>query len=141
MTKERLRRYQAIKRESDQIKDKIAEVEAALYAPKIPKMSGMPATPSSRQGSALEALAIHHIELQGLYRTRLAELATEQLEIEKAIESLEPTERSLMRFRYIDGLTWEEVCVRINYGWVQTHRIHGRALAKLRSPEEVEENG
>lgn len=135
MTKERLRRYQAIKREIEQIQDKIADVEAALYSPKIPKMSGMPTAPSTQPGSALETLAIHHIELQGIYQTRLAELLDEQLAVEQAIEALEPTERMLMRYRYLDGLTWEEVCVQINYCWVQTHRIHARALEKLRKEE------
>ena len=47
------------------------------------------------------------------------------------LENLEPTERKLARFRYIDGLTWEEVCDVMAYSWRQTHRIHGRMLDKL----------
>ena len=37
----------------------------------------------------------------------------------------------LMRYRYIDGLKWEEVAVRMNYSWTQTHDIHGKALKQL----------
>ena len=57
---------------------------------------------------------------------------------EKAIEALEPTARMLLRFRYIDGLPWEEVCVRMNYSWRQTHRMHSKALEALKEGEEHE---
>jgi hypothetical protein len=36
-----------------------------------------------------------------------------------------------MRHRYLEGLTWEKVCVEMNYSWRQTHNIHARALDKL----------
>ena len=51
------------------------------------------------------------------------------------IEGLEPTERKLARFRYIDGLAWEAVCEMMTYSWRQTHRIHGRMLDKLAAAE------
>lgn len=39
--------------------------------------------------------------------------------------------RDLMRYRYIDGLTWEQIAVtmRLDYRWVL--RLHGRALSEL----------
>ena len=70
--------------------------------------------------------------LQKLYRQKLANLIEGQLRIEKAIESLTPTERELMRLRYIDGAEWLDVAAKIHYKWTQTHRIHARVLAKLR---------
>ena len=63
-------------------------------------------------------------------------LAEEQLAIETAIERLEPTARMLLRYRYMDGLKWEEVCVRMNYSWRQTHRLHGEALRQLKEEPE-----
>ena len=70
--------------------------------------------------------------LQELYRQKLADLIEGQLRIERAIESLTPTERELMRLRYIDGAEWLDVAAKIHYEWTQTHRIHARALAKIR---------
>ena len=70
--------------------------------------------------------------LQELYRQNLADLIEGQLRIEKAIESLTPTERELMRLRYIDGAEWLDVAAEIHYEWTQTHRIHAMALAKIR---------
>ena len=55
-----------------------------------------------------------------------------QIKIEKVIETLEPTERTLMRLRYIDGAEWIEVAEAIHYEWTQTHRIHAKALAKIK---------
>lgn len=39
--------------------------------------------------------------------------------------------RDLMRYRYIDGMTWEQIAVtmRLDYRWVL--RLHGRALSEL----------
>ena len=134
MTKERLRNYVNIKREAEQIKRQMEEIEAALYYPKIQRLTSMPSAPSA--GNYQEDLAIHHIELQEKYRAKLAALAAEQLAIETSIERLEPTTRMLLRYRYLDGLKWEEVCVRLNYSWRQTHRLHGEALRQLKEEPE-----
>lgn len=132
MTKERLRKYQEIKRERVQLQQRLEEVEAALYSPKAQPPTGMPFSVSKPEGSALENLSNYHMELQERYRAKLDELAAEQLEIEKAIEPLDAVFRMLLRYRYIDGLKWEEVCIKMNYSWRQTHYLHGRALQQLR---------
>ena len=133
MTKERLRHYNALKQEQQQLRQQLETIEAALYSPKIPQLSGMPFTPAA--GNPMEDKAIKHMELCDRYRAKLDELAAEQLAIEEAINSLDPTARQLLRYRYIECLTWEEVCVRMKYSWRQTHRLHGRAIAELRAQE------
>lgn len=135
MTKARLKHYRNNKKEMEQLKARLVELETALYYPKIPHLTDMPGG-GKPEGNAQEDLAIHHIELQALYNTKLAELQAEQLEIEKAIEGLPQTERMLMRYRYLDGLKWEEVCVKMGYSWTQTHEHHGRALQKLKEMDE-----
>ena len=136
MTKERLRNYQKIKREREQLEHQLAEIETLLYYPKIPQMSDMPRG-GSKEANPQEALAVHHIELQQLYKDKIKELAKEQLAIEKAIEPLGSTARQLMRYRYLDGLKWEEVCVKLNYSWSQTHLLHAQIL-RLMADQEVE---
>lgn len=71
--------------------------------------------------------------LQDLYRRKLQDLVNLQIKIEEAIESLNSTERELMRLRYIDGADWTEVAATIHYEWTQTHRIHARALKKIKN--------
>ncbi len=133
MTKERLRKYQSIKKEREQLRQQLEEIETALYYPKVQRLTGMPS--HHVEGNPQEDLVLHHLELQERYRAKMEDLAAEQLAIETAIESLDPTARMLLRYRYIDGLKWEEVCVRMGYSWTQTHEHHGRALQKLKEEE------
>ena len=109
MTKEQLRQYRSTKIEIRQLERRIVELERMSY----------------------DYNAV--LPLRDLYREKLAELIEGQLKIEKAIESLNPTERELMRLRYIDGADWTEVAATIHYEWTQTHRIHARALAKIKN--------
>lgn len=134
MTKERLRTYRDLTKELKQIRQKIKAMEGTLYSPKVPKLSGMPGGGPSGI-NAKEELADKHLELLDHYREKEKELTAEQLAIEQAIDSLDYIERALLRAYYIDGLTWEQVCVAISYSWTQTHRIHGRALEKLKQEE------
>lgn len=136
MTKERLRRYREVKREARQIRDQLEEIESRLYSPKGQLLTGMPSAPSPGGGTVTEALIDRHAQLIQMYQEQLARLEEEQLAIEKAIAGLEdPTARRLMRYRYLDGLKWEEICVLINYEWSRTHDIHGMALQQLRNEE------
>ena len=109
MTKEQLRQYRSIKIEICQIERRILELERFGHNQEITQ------------------------PLKDLYCKKLADLIECQLRIEKAIEGLDPTERELMRLRYIDGAEWIEVAETIHYEWTQTHRIHARALKKLQS--------
>lgn len=71
-------------------------------------------------------------ELKQHYTFCLKALADEQLAIEQAIQSLSNRERMVIRYYYIDGLTWEKVCVKMHYSWTQIHKIHSAALEKLK---------
>lgn len=119
------------KLEADQIASALQRLEAEMYHPKTAKLDKIPGSAPYNAGGPTERLAIKHIDLLERYQEKLEELREEVLRIEEAIETLEPIERMLMRYRYIEGLTWEEVAVAINYSWMQMHRIHSRALSKL----------
>lgn len=110
MTKEQLRQYRSTKIEISQIERRLATMR--VFDP--------------------IAADVTHPLVQ-LYRERLKELVDGQLRIEKAIEDLNPIERELMRLRYIDGADWTEVAATIHYEWTQTHRIHARALNKIKN--------
>ena len=109
MTKDELRQYRSIKIEISQIERRIIELEM--------------------HGHDFEVIE----PLRNLYKNKLEKLVALQMRIEKAIESLEPTERELMRLRYIDGAEWLDVAEGIHYEWSQTHRIHARALEKIKN--------
>lgn len=109
MTKEQLRQYRSIKIETSQMERRIIELELLGHNEDIIQ------------------------PLRDLYREKLKILIEGQIKIEKAIEDLNPTERELIRLRYIDGTDWTEVSATLHYEWAQTHRIHSRALAKIKN--------
>ncbi len=109
MTKEELRQYRSIKEEICQIERRIKELEDIDAHPDVTQ------------------------PLRDLYLQKLQALVDLHLKIEQAIDSLNSTERELMRLRYIDGADWTEVAATIHYEWTQTHRIHARALAKIKN--------
>lgn len=133
MTKEELRSYRALTKERKQLETLLEEIESPLYSAKVQRLTGMPsASGSGESGSAQERLADRTMELRARYAEDIAELAERQLAIEQAIDALPSTMRQLLRARYIEGLTWEEVCVCIGYGWRQTHRVHAEALQRMK---------
>lgn len=127
--KRQLNSYRNLQAERQQIEDELYLLGLLMSAPSSPNLDGMPRSPGS--GNPVETMVTKHIMLEERYKAQLDKLVATQLVIEGIIEGLEPTERRLARFRYIDGLTWEAVCERICYSWMQTHRIHGRMLDKL----------
>ena len=129
MTRERLWSYQHLRREIRQLEDQLAELESRITSPRTPKLSFLPRAKGT--GYALEAGMDRYADLIEIYKTKLERLYSERAAIEQAIESLEPIERMVLRARYIEGRTWEDVAERINYSYVQTWRIHARALQKL----------
>lgn len=109
MTKEQLRQYKALKRESRRIEQRLRNME-------------------KRPDCEQEALR----PLKECYKTKLEALVAEALRIEAAIETLTPTERELVRLRYLDGLPWFRVAAGIHYSEQQAHRIHKETLQKLK---------
>lgn len=135
--KKRLRRYTELEAERQQIAQELRRVEDRMNGPRGSNLDGMPRSPGA--GDPVLAAVSQHITLQERYRAKLAELAAAQSAIEDMIETLEPMHRTLMRHRYIEGLTWEEVCVAIGYSWRQCHNIHAKALDTLLAAEAREE--
>lgn len=127
--KHRLNSYRHVQIERRQILDRIMRLEDRLTAPGAQNLDGMPH--GSGKSDALANGVARLADLRDLYRAKETELAQAQIDIERLIESLDPVERVIARYRYIDGLHWEQICVKISYSWRQTHRIHSEMIDKL----------
>ena len=124
MTKARLLEYRDLVLERRQLAEELAGLEAVVFSPR--------ASEGGRGGGAsFERMAIRHMELIAQYQAKQAETEAAMAEIEQAIESLPPRERTLMRYRYIDALGWDAICGKMSYSWRQVHRIHRQALERL----------
>lgn len=110
MTKEQLQSYRYIKKERCQIEQRLRCLERSPE-------------------SDLDTIK----PLRECYTKKLEELVNTQLEIEQAIETLDPMERDVVRLRYIDGKPWCRIAMQLNYSEASAHRIHRKALAKLKN--------
>ena len=124
--KEYLKSYQLIKKEIASIEASIQELRASKIAPSLIQ-DGMP---HGHNASDLSGYAARLDELERKLVDKKWEALSLHAEIEGAImEVPDELERSLLRYRYIVGMKWEEICVKMGYSWKQIHRIHSLALA------------
>ena len=129
MTKEFLKEHIDKLAEADQIK---AEFDILYIMLKSPVITGMPV------GHSADADKIGNVvakieEKEARYLGKLNVILDEEKVIEKAIDELKDgRERTVMRYRYISGLKWEEICVKAHYSWQHIHRLHAEALKKMR---------
>lgn len=127
--KEYLKSYRrAVKREQD-ILEEIQRLRLDKMFPSVVN-DGMPHGSSHSDLSDYMAIMDEQIEL--LKEERLEKVRCYQ-RIESQIRQMEnEDEQEVLRLRYIKGLKWEEVALKMNYSWKQVHRIHSFALKSFK---------
>lgn len=127
--KEYLKSYRrAIKREQD-ILDEIQRLRLDKMFPSVVN-DGMPH--GSRHSDLSDYAAILDEQIDLLKEERLEKVRCYQ-KIERQISQMEnENEQEVLRLRYILGMKWEEVAVKMGYSWKQTHRIHSSALKNFK---------
>lgn len=127
--KEYLKSYRrAIKREQD-ILDEIQRLRLDKMFPSVLN-DGMPH--GSNHSDLSDYAAILDEQIEFLKEERLERVRCYQ-KIERQIRQMEnEDEQEVLRLRYILGMKWEEVAVKMGYSWKQTHRIHSSALKKFK---------
>ena len=72
-------------------------------------------------------------DLESDCEVKLAAALKIRASIVALINSIEDErERLLMNYRYIDGYKFEWIANEMNYNWRWVHRIHARALSKIK---------
>lgn len=127
--KEYLKSYRrAIKREQD-ILDEIQRLRLDKMFPSVVN-DGMPHGSSHSDLSDYAAILDEQIDL--LKEERLERVRCYQ-KIERQIRQMENVdEQEVLRLRYILGMKWEEVAVKMNYSYRRTLDIHGKALLSFK---------
>lgn len=125
MTKEFLKEHIDKLDEAKGLKFEIDQMYQTLKSPVITGMPSAHSPDADKIGVILGKIQEKEIR----YLAKLNIILAEEKEIEKVIDSLKDArERTVMRYRYISGLKWEEVCVKAHYSWRQTHYLHSSAL-------------
>lgn len=115
-------------REIDYWKDMASSVSGVNY-------DGMPHSPN-RPTEAPFVRCLEKIdEIQRSVEEKIAQLISLRDEINSRIDMLKNHEEQiLLRYRYIDGCTWEEIERMMNVSERTAFRIHGSALAHFSVP-------
>lgn len=76
------------------------------------------------------------VQLQQELDRRIDAAAKYELEAMRLIDALEDTgQRDVLRYRYLNGLGWKEIAVRMKYSQDWVKHVHGKALKALRERE------
>ena len=127
--KEFLMSYQKEKRRVRRLEEQLEELRRNKMSPSVTN-DGMPHGTDKKDLSDY-AVKVDEIE-QELVAVRYSRICAFQ-EVQKRIEAMEDErEKDLLTYRYLKGLKWEEICVRMDYKWRQVHRIHAMAIKNLK---------
>lgn len=131
MTKEELKSYIENKREIEIIKDKLIYLEEKKTSIKSMIINDMPKS-CNIENDMIGNLLADIEDLINIYKEKELELIKQQIKIENAISKLDdPTDRNIVRLKYLDGHTWEKICVILNYSWNGIHKKHRKILEKI----------
>lgn len=83
-------------------------------------------------GSPIERPMDKVLEIDVEINREIDTLQTIRQEIRETLNQLEDESlKLLMEYRYIDGMTWEQIAVKMHYSYMQICRLHGRALKTI----------
>lgn len=117
-------------KEREQLKEKIYEFEQMRISPRA-AVYGSERVQSSPKGDIQPDNIAKLDKLIAKYNSKLKAITELVYEFETALDSLDERERRLMRLYYIDCMTWEQVCVKMNLSWTPMHNARRSALAKI----------
>ena len=123
--KKYLKSYQESVRREKEILEEIQRLRMDKMFPSVVN-DGMPK--GSHQSDLSDYMVLIDEQIERLKQERLKRQQIND-RIDLAIRRMEePEEQRVLRLRYIQGLKWEEVAVKMGCDPRQARRIHGRAL-------------
>lgn len=120
-----LKSYRWIEAEIMDDEERLARLDARLYAPGAVKISDMP---RGGQPITMESLVAEKIELQ----ERINAKNSRRRAILESIENMRSErDRRVLKLHFVDNMTHEQVAERINYSVTQTRRYYNEALERF----------
>lgn len=81
----------------------------------------------------MENIISRIIDLEKQVDSEIDRLCKIRQQIEDVIQKVSKEEyRQVLRYRYINGLTFEEIAKAMNYSWRWIMELHGRALKEIK---------
>lgn len=119
----------------DRAQERIERLRSRLQSGRMSNLSGMPRGGGSDWTDAEARL----IELEKRYGDEIRRMCRMKLLVTDAIRAVgDATYEELLTLRYLDGMTWEQIAEAMHYDARYIYKLHGRALQRVRAPEELE---
>lgn len=132
--KEFLRQARTIDRRIDEATERVERLRARLEAGRMSSLTGMPRGGAKDWTETADRL----IELEKRVNARTRELVRWKLMAMDAIDRVDEARlREVLELYYIDGYSWEQVARRMQLDVRWVYRLHGKALLRVKVPEEV----
>lgn len=126
--KEYLWGYQREKQKLKRLDEELAELRLSKMCPSA-NQDGMPHASGS---SDLSGYMVQVDKLEQKIQKARYKRIRKFKEIRDRIERLEDeNEKDVLIYRYIKGLKWEDIAVKMGYSWQWTHKVHAKALKDL----------
>lgn len=125
--KQYLKQYLILTKEIDRINDDIERVRS--LAARMTQSFSSDRVQTSPRGDQLPDAIARIILLEDQLNAKAIKMLEMREQIEGLIDKVEDqTLRTLLKYRYISGLRWEEIAVKMNYSYRSVCYLHGRAL-------------
>lgn len=127
--KEYLLGFQKISRQLERLENELAEIRLNKYCPSCIS-DGMPHASGC---SDLSSYMAKVDELEKKILKKKYHRLQKQQEIRNRIERMEDeNEKDVLTYRYLRGMKWEDIAVKMGYTWQHIHRIHSSALKNFK---------
>lgn len=125
MERKELYKLRGCKQDIAQLRDEIDRLQARITSPRIAAY-GYERAQSSGRGHAIPDGIAQMDALIARYKAEVSRALALQAEFERMIERLRPLEKRILRYYYIDALTWEEIARKTHYSVRHVMRIARR---------------
>ena len=86
----------------------------------------------SNSENRLESSVSKIVDIEREIGASIDQLERTRLQVESVINSFpNVNQRNVLRLRYISGMKWEQIAVKLNYDYRWVLRLHGKALNKI----------
>lgn len=127
--KEFLKQYLKAKREIEIKSEQISDLKD--LATKITQTLA-PDKVKSTSDNRLESTVSKIVDIEKEIYADIDNLKKIYLQVEGAIDSVPNSiQRDILRLRYINGMKWEQIAVKLNYDYRWILRLHGMALNQI----------
>ena len=124
-----IQEYRALQKEITRIEKQIDDLEALAQSPRVANLSGMPR--SGRVSDGMEIVA-KIVDLLDQYYVKLWRLLCLRDDAEKELEKMGIEERTIVGYKYIDGLKREEIANRVSLSESTVKRRIKNAMERVK---------